>query len=180
MKKYILLAIASSLSISAYGQGACGAPTQQAFVSGATAVLESMATTPPTVLAVLQFHSDCSLSGVGNSNITGSWLFTQAANLQMTINTPTYNSGQLATLSSMTIGFYVVNGYVVGNFDFPPIVQSTLNVATGVFTQTDLNPYGPTNESAAYQLIAYPRGFVNLTAAVKPALPPNWKKSKKK
>lgn len=150
------------LATAVFGQALpCPAPIQSSFVPGATVALLSNATNPPTLLNIFVFHSDCSITGVGNPNISGSWGFqgTGTANMQVSINTATSSNGVLQSLSNMTIGFYMVSSTNVGNFEFPAIVQTTLNATTGMVTKQSLNPFSPDGSNSAFQLVAWPGGF---------------------
>lgn len=147
-------------------------PTNQShFGAGSTVALLNMSTTPPSIMHVFTMHADGSISGVGNSNISGTWKFidTAQANMQVSINSSVYDGNALVSLSNLTIGFYMISSTNVGNFLFPQIVLTTLHAATEQVSKQTMSPYTPDGSGAGFQLAVFPDGFPKTAGPV--ALP---------
>ena len=86
--------------------------------------------------------------------------------MQVSINEATYNGNALQALTNMTIGFYMISGTNVGNFQFPQLVQTTFTPATGQVAKQSINPYSPDGSGAAFQLVAWPGGFPKTAGVV--------------
>ena len=150
----------ASIFVSTFGMAQCTTPQPTNFPAGSTVVIENTNTTPPTALYVFTLEADCTLLGVGNPNITGSWSSPAAGNLGFNIVSATYNGNIPLTLTSLTISFYTGGGgYSPGAFLYPAPMQTTVNFATGQVSTQALDPYNFSNGGSAYQLVLFPKGF---------------------
>jgi hypothetical protein len=170
IKTFSLILVLSSFMTVAHAQTTCPPLSNSRFVPGATVVLYNMSTAPPTIMAKFVLHADCSISGVGTSNVVGTYSFSGNANMTISLNSESVNA-TASLLSNITIGFYMISSTNVGNFLFPQIVQTTLNEGTGTVTKQSMSPYSPDGSSAGFQLAVFPDGFPKTASVATASLP---------
>lgn len=148
MKTFVLTFLALAVSSSAFAQ--CGNPSN-ALKANDTIVVQTLYLKPPTPITILKLNADCSISGVGNQNYSGTW--TVNGTLDLVVNQAYWIQSNPTTLSTLTMSFNLATGMVVGNIAQKSFIFSTGETFSTTISGANPVPGGP---PSSFQVVRWP------------------------